>query len=295
MYADFLILCSIGGFIHMAKSLQKLNLNSAFLFAAALADPETCRLVLEILLGRKIPKVNVKSENTLLFNPEAKCVRLDIHATDDMEVHYNLEAQNVDEHNLPKRCRYYQSEMDMTSLQPGQDYNDLKEAYVIFICTFDPFGQGLCQYTFERMCKENGESLGDESKIIIFNTKGNDKTYISEEIKHFLEYFENSTDEYVSSIEDEAIIELHERVTKLKESRELEAGYMKLEELINSREKMTKISSAKKYIIEALKLKEFISEELINIIESEHDLDRLNKWFTLSITAESQEEFISKM
>lgn len=279
----------------MAKSLQKLNLNSAFLFAAALSDPETCKLVIGILLGRKVYKVNVKSENTLIFNPETKCVRLDIHATDELEVHYNLEAQNLDEHNLPKRCRYYQSEMDMTSLKPGQDYNDLKEAFVIFICTFDPFGYGLCRYTFERTCKENGESLGDESRIIIFNTKGNDTACISEEIKHFLGYFENSTDEYVSNIEDEVIIELHERVTKLKESRELEAGYMKLEELINSREKMTKISNTQQHIEEVLKLKGLLTEDICLKIESEHDLDRLNKWFTLSITAESQEEFISKM
>ncbi len=82
----------------MGKGLQQLNLNSAFLFAAALSDPEICRLVLEILLGYKVPKVNVKSENTLLFNPETKCVRLDVHATNELNVNYNLEAQNENEY-----------------------------------------------------------------------------------------------------------------------------------------------------------------------------------------------------
>ena len=53
----------------MSNILKDLNLNSAFLFAAALEDPETCKLVLEILLGHKVPKFNVKSEHTLLFNP----------------------------------------------------------------------------------------------------------------------------------------------------------------------------------------------------------------------------------
>ena len=119
----------------MEESFKKLNLNNAFLFAAALENPETCKLVLEILLEQKVSKVNVKSEHTLLVNPEAKCVRLDIHATDELNVNYNIEAQNEDEHNIAKRCRYYQSEMDVASMKPGQDYNDLQAGYVIFICT----------------------------------------------------------------------------------------------------------------------------------------------------------------
>lgn len=34
----------------MVKKFKDLNLNSAYLFAAALSDPETCRLVLEIIM-----------------------------------------------------------------------------------------------------------------------------------------------------------------------------------------------------------------------------------------------------
>lgn len=63
--------------------------------------------------------------------------------------------------NLPKRSRYHQAEMDVASIPPGSDFNELKSSYVIFICTFDPFGKGLYQYTFENICKENGMPLGD--------------------------------------------------------------------------------------------------------------------------------------
>lgn len=35
----------------MAKTFQELNLSNAFLFAAALEDPEICRLILEMILG----------------------------------------------------------------------------------------------------------------------------------------------------------------------------------------------------------------------------------------------------
>ena len=37
--------------------------------------------------------------------------------------------------------------MDVSQLKPGEDYDTLPESYVIFICTFDPFGKGLYKYT----------------------------------------------------------------------------------------------------------------------------------------------------
>ena len=35
------------------KKFKELNLSNAFLFAAALADEETCGIVLELILGKK--------------------------------------------------------------------------------------------------------------------------------------------------------------------------------------------------------------------------------------------------
>ena len=127
----------------MGKSFQELDLSNAFLFAAALEDSETCRLVLEIILGVKLPAVKVHAEHSILVSSEVRSVRLDIYANDELEVNYNVEAQNQNEGNLPKRSRYHQAEMDVSLLKPGQDFNDLKPSYVIFICTFDPFGRKL--------------------------------------------------------------------------------------------------------------------------------------------------------
>ena len=41
----------------MGKRFQDLDLSNAFLFAAALEDPQTCRLVLEIIPGRKVESI----------------------------------------------------------------------------------------------------------------------------------------------------------------------------------------------------------------------------------------------
>lgn len=101
---------------------------------------------------------------------------------------YSVEMQNQDEYNLPKRSRYHQAEKDLTSLKPGQDFNDLKPSVIIFICTFEPFGKGLYKYTYETRCNEKGELLGDEVKKIFLNTKGINeeaKQAIKEELKKF--------------------------------------------------------------------------------------------------------------
>ena len=146
------------------KKFKDLDLSNAFLFAAALEDEETCRLVLECILGEPVGRVNVRAERSILFSSDFRCVRLDIFASDELNVGYNLEMQNADKKNLPKRSRYHQAEMDLSSLKPGQDFNDLKPSVIIFICTFDPFGRGLYRYTFEARCMEEDFPLDDGAR-----------------------------------------------------------------------------------------------------------------------------------
>ena len=60
-----------------SENFKKLNLSNAFLFAAALEDPEICRLVLEIIVERPIDHVTVKPERNILFSSDFRSVRLD--------------------------------------------------------------------------------------------------------------------------------------------------------------------------------------------------------------------------
>lgn len=219
------------------KTFKELNLNNAFLFAAALEDSETCRMILEIITGTSISRVQVRAEHAMLFSSDFRSVRFDIYASDEMQVEYNVEMQNVNEKNLPKRSRYHQAEMDVMSLKPGEQFEDLKPSYVIFICTFDPFGKGLYRYTFEERCTEMMElPLGDETKKIFLNTKGRVSDGVPNVLIHFLKYVEQSTDSYIANIEDNVLHELHEKIATLKKSREWEVRYMKFEELLQQRE-----------------------------------------------------------
>ena len=220
------------------KPFKELDLSNAFLFAAALQDEETCQLVLEMILGIRIGKVRVKAEHSILYNSDFRSIRLDVYASDVMDIQYDLEMQNDKEKELPKRSRYYHAVLDMSSLKPGQGYEDLKPGYVIFICSFDPFGKGLYRYTFEQRCEETKEPLGDGSKRIFLSTRGKNTEDVPEVLVHFLQYVEKSTDDCVKKTGDGSIARLHSKIMQLKENHDLEGQYMKFEELLEDREKV---------------------------------------------------------
>ncbi len=68
------------------------------------------------------------------------------------------------------------------------NYKDLKRSFVIFVCTFDLFGEGRHIYTFENRCIQNTElGLGDDTTKIILNTKGT-MDDVSPEMKRLLDY-----------------------------------------------------------------------------------------------------------
>ena len=142
------------------------------MFAAAMEDEEVCRGVLERILGIPIKAVKVRGEATMFVNPDFRGVRLDVYADDEAGNVFDVEMQTTDKRNLPKRSRFYQGQMDMATLKPGADFNELPKSFIIFICNFDPFGHGRYQYTCVTHCKETGEELGDEAYKIFLNTKG---------------------------------------------------------------------------------------------------------------------------
>lgn len=218
------------------KRFQELDLKDAFLFAAALEDEETCRMVLELILGRPVGNIKVQAERSLLLSKDLRYVRFDIFASDEMRVSYDLEMQNGHKEELPKRARYHQAEMDATFLKPGQQFTDLPSSYVIFICTYDPFHSGLYRYTFSERCEETGEELGDGTCKIYLNTKGVNDADVPPELIHFLRYVENSTPNYAEETGDERIRKLHQRVEALRNDRRLEEAYMTMEELMADRE-----------------------------------------------------------
>ena len=215
------------------KEFQELDLQDAFLFAAVLEDPETCRLVLELIFGRDIGSVNVQVERSGLFSKDFRYVRFDVYAAEKVNVVYNLEMQNAHKEQLPKRARFHQAEMDATYLKPGQTFQELPESAVVFICTFDPFHSNLYRYVFEERCQETGEHLGDGTLKIFLSTVGSNEADVPPELVHFLRYVVSSTTKCAEDTRDARIQDLNRRVEALKRSRRLKEEYMTMQEMLN--------------------------------------------------------------
>lgn len=211
------------------KSIKELNLEDDFLFAKLMQNKEICRKVLEKILKVSIKKVSAPiTQRTIDLILEGKGIRLDVYINDEQGTIYNIEMQRGKKKELPKRSRYYQGNIDLDLIVSGQPYTKLKKTFVIFICTFDPFNEGRHIYTFENFCIENKAlSLGDETIKVFLNTKGT-MDDVDEDVQEFLEYIENSTDEFVKNVKSDLVKEIHVEVTRIKESKELEVEYMTL-------------------------------------------------------------------
>ena len=84
--------------------------------------------------------------------------------------------QQDNEGASPKRARYHSGLMDMNTLNPGQDFDELPESYVIFITRDDILGYGLPIYHIDRHIKEINKSFQDEAHIIYVNSRKQDDT-----------------------------------------------------------------------------------------------------------------------
>ena len=145
----------------------------------------------------------METEKTMKAQLSSKNTRLDVYVEDKYGNVADIEMQTTDKKNvifyeewdektvireLPLRTRYYQNIIGTNMLRKGMHYRELKKAYVIFICTFDPFGAGLPVYHFTYRCSENCNLLmGDLTENIFLNVKAADKTD-DKELAAFLRY-----------------------------------------------------------------------------------------------------------
>lgn len=211
------------------KLLKDLNLIDRFLFAEVMEDSGVYQAVLEMIFGKEIHlKEGVQSEKEMRTLPSFRGIRLDVWGEDEASVIYNSEMQAENTMNLPRRSRYYQSVMDAGLLEPGVvNFNELKDVWLITIAPFDLFGENRCRYTFRMRCDESeGLALQDGAVRMFLNTRGQDKTGISEELQTFLNYVEHSDETVLARCGSERLKKLHERVKQIKSNEVSEVKYM---------------------------------------------------------------------
>ena len=155
--------------IYRIKPVEELRFTDDFMFCRVMKNPDLCKGVIERLLGIKVERIEYPElQKEIRPYYSAHGVRMDVYVKDSDRI-FDIEMQTSIPKDLPRRMRYYQSMIDIDSLIAGSDYATLKESYVIFLCTKDPFGLGLPIYTFNTVCKEKTDfSLNDGINKLFF-------------------------------------------------------------------------------------------------------------------------------
>lgn len=280
----------------MGKSLQELTIKDNFMFCTVMGDEENCRGFLEMILQFPIGQISVIQEKTFLYHPEYKSVRLDVYAKDENNTRYDVEMQIVKRKAIGKRARYYHSHIDMNLLRKGVKYQDLPNAYVIFICDFDPFGEGKYCYTFESRCLEDTNLDMQDGCISVFlNTHGKNDADVSEELVKFLQFVKADLTNSTRDFGDNYVKNLQKAVLSVKQNREQEERYMLFGELLEEEFDKGKAEGKAESVLEILNELGEVSTELKELILSQSELDVLKYWVKLAAKVDSLEQFIREM
>ena len=173
---------------YIYKPVDELSFTDDFMFGTVMKNKVICKGVLERLLHIKVGKIEYPSlQKTITPFYESKGIRLDVYVSDPERV-FDIEIQTSIPPALSKRTRYYQGLMDVDNLLRGQSYAELKESYVIFICTQDPFGKGLPVYTFQNVCSEDDSIILDDKSYKVFYNVGAYGKEREAELSALLEY-----------------------------------------------------------------------------------------------------------
>ena len=203
----------------MQKRFDDLTITDDYMFCAVMQNKSICTKVLNMVLADSIgPISDITYQKTFDQAGYAKGIRLDVWVTDSNGSVYDVEMQTTNKQDLAKRLRYYQSVIDVSSLEKGGHYTDLSNSFIIFFCPFDYLNKGLPVYTFKTICSENTTIiLQDGVTKVIINSTAADKTHDSE-LKAFLEYMNGITSDspFIRKI-DRYIKELKENEERRKE------------------------------------------------------------------------------
>lgn len=203
----------------------------SFTFDLVMQDPEVCRGVLKLILPneefgtiRMRPSGNplynlsnegepyemsIETEKSIWLDENIKGVRFDAYIKGD-NAWADIEMQAYEDFDLTKRSRYYQASIDCSELERGAAYSNLKKSYIIFICTYDPFGLDVPFYFVESYDVKNALHFNDQAYKIVLNAACSEEK-VPEELKEFYAYLRSGE---TTGTPGELISRIDERVKK---------------------------------------------------------------------------------
>ena len=137
---------------------------------------ECLEYVLQVIMEKQDLKVIEQIIQKDYKNLQGRSAIMDCVARDSEGKQFDVEIQQDNEGASPKRARYHSGLMDMNTLNPSQDFDELPESYVIFITRDDILGYDFPIYHIDRHIKEADDSFQDEAHIIYVNSRKQEDT-----------------------------------------------------------------------------------------------------------------------
>lgn len=169
-------------------AITKYPIWNNLVFTKVMSDnKELCIEVVQRLLGFEVQDIEYVSVENVMPSIYNRSVQLDVVVKATGKV-VNLEMQAYDVGDLGRRMRVHRSLMDATQIRKGARFKDVDDNYVVFICTFDPFGEGHARYTFKTTCVEcDSVEPADGAVSYVYNAAG-DLSQVEEPVAELLEY-----------------------------------------------------------------------------------------------------------
>ena len=131
----------------MSISIDDISLANDLVFSEVMRQPENVKPFLEAVLEKKVAEITyIERQQDMKDGINLHGIRLDVTLADADETRYDIEMQTGHAYDLERRIRFYQSSIDRRTLEPAESYRQLRESYIIFICTDDYYGRGLALY-----------------------------------------------------------------------------------------------------------------------------------------------------
>lgn len=190
--------------------LKNLTIMSDVFMRNVLKDRECTEYILQVIMEKKDLKVIDQTLQKDYKNLQGRSAVLDCVARDAEGKQFDVEIQQDTEGASPKRARYHSGLMDMNTLNPGQDFDELPETHVIFITRDDVLGDNLPIYHVGKTIKETGKRFPDEAYITYVNSGKQEDTELGRLMHDF--HCKSAADMYNEV--------LAKRVYELKETQE---------------------------------------------------------------------------
>lgn len=177
------------------KYVQKFNVFDDTFFEMVAKDKDAVEDILRVILHdpeliftRLIPQNSVK-------NLYGRSVRLDALCVTGGGRHINVEVQKGDNDNHAKRVRYNASCITANVSEPGENYENISDVYVIYISEFDVFNRRRRLYHVERsFCdKEGVVPVHDGEHLIYVNASREIDTEAEDDVvAELMQFFKHS-------------------------------------------------------------------------------------------------------